>query len=59
MVDYCAESDEMKLEHIFSPKPGECINVTSDRNIYQVCGHLFKTCCMACPKCAFSLFRSN
>ena len=24
------------LESIFAPKPGECINVTSDLNIYQV-----------------------
>ena len=36
LEERCAESEDMTLESIFAPKPGECINVTSDLNIYQV-----------------------
>lgn len=36
MEDVCAGDEDMNLDSIFSPRAGECINVKSHLNIYQV-----------------------
>lgn len=36
LVDFCCSSDDYSLENAHCPQVDECVNVTSDRNIYQV-----------------------